>query len=148
MSMTRDYLWLLIGAVGAIAVPVSGAGGWIASALEGVVPLPWGQIGLGIMIFAAASGLHFRLQLVRCLDGRRAEVERRGAASRLVRAAVDDGRRWLRVIQENLELVGGGPRDQPQERLYLEGAQAHADKLEQAFDRIEGNQSELDRPPS
>ena len=95
-------------------------------------------------MFAAFAGLHFRLQLVRSLEQRRDELERGAAASRLIHSAVSDGRRWLRVVQENLELVSDRSQREQEKELYLGGAKANADKLEQAFDRIEGNQRRLD----
>ena len=143
----RDYVWLLIGAVAAITLPFSGLGHAVAESLRGVIPLPWGQIGLAVVIFGTASALHFRLQLMRSLDAHDSDLERRRAASRLILAAAADGKRWLLVIQENLEIVADDDL-KSQDRLYLEGAKAHADKLEQAFERIEGNQRELDGPSS
>lgn len=96
------------------------------------------------MVFAVSAVLHFRGQLIRVLIRERDELERGAAASRLIHSAVSDGRRWLRVVQENLDLVIDGTQAAPEEELYLGGARANADKLEQAFDRIEGNQRQLD----
>lgn len=143
MTPARDYFWLLIGAAAAIALPFSGLGHAFAESLSGIIPLPWGHIGLAVAIFGAAAALHFRMHLMQSLGGHGGDIERQQAASRLILSAVADGRRWLRVIQENLELVADDDL-KSQDRLYLEGAIAHADKLEQAFDRIEGNQRELD----
>lgn len=140
----KDNAWLLIGAVVALLVAVTGVGRVAAGALGAVVPLPWGAIGAGLLVFAAFAGLHFRLQLVRSLQRQRDQLERNAAASRLIRAASSDGRRWLRVVQENLELVGDGSGAGAQSSLYLDGARANADKIEQAFERIEGNQERLD----
>ncbi|MGD8817239.1 MAG: hypothetical protein PVJ51_08625, partial [Acidobacteriota bacterium] len=108
------------------------------------LPLPWGAIGAGVLVFGVFAALHFRLQLVRSLQRQRDQLERNAAASRLIRAASSDGRRWLRVVQENLELVGDGNGAGAQSPLYLDGARANADKIEQAFERIEGNQERLD----
>lgn len=134
----------MIGAAAALLVAVTGIGGAVAGGLTAVVPLPWGAIGAGLMVFAAFAALHFRFQLVRSLERRRDQLERNAAASRLIRAASSDGRRWLRVVQENLELVGDGSGAGAQSSLYLDGARANADKIEQAFERIEGNQQRLD----
>jgi hypothetical protein len=143
MTHLRDYVWLLVGTAAAIVVPFAGGGAWLERLLGSVVPLPWARIGLALLIFGTAAALHFRFQLVRGLEQGASQRERQRAASRLINAAVADGRRWLLVIQENLELVGD--EDLPQRsRLYLEGARAHADKLEQAFERIEGNQRGLE----
>jgi len=82
---------------------------------------------------------------VREMEVRRDDLERSAAASRLIRSATSDGRRWLRVVQENLELVDDDTQADRERRLYLSGARAHADKLEQSFERIEGNQRQLDQ---
>ena len=73
-------------------------------------------------------------------------MERSAAASRLILSAASDGRRWLRVVQENLEMVDDGNQGARERQLYLSGARANADKLEQAFERIEGNQRRFDGP--
>ena len=144
MTPLRNYGWLLAGAVAAVLISGFGAGTAAAGALQALVPLPWGALGTGVLVFAAFAALHFRLQLVRGLERERDRMERSAAASRLIHAASADGRRWLRVVQENLELVDGGSQTPREQQLYLEGARANADKLEQAFERIEGNQRRLD----
>ncbi len=144
MSALRDYGWLLAGAVGGLLVATLGLGEAASARLSDVIPLPWGTIGTTLLVFAAFAGLHFRLQLVRSLEQQRDELERGAAASRLIHSAVSDGRRWLRVVQENLELVSDRSQREQEKELYLGGAQANAAKLEQAFDRIEGNQRRLD----
>jgi hypothetical protein len=128
----------------AVAVSWLGIGSAARHGLESIVPLPWGAIGIGLLVFAAFAGLHFRLQLLRALEAERNHLERNAAAWRLVRAASADGRRWLRVVQENLELVAEGAQTDRERQLYMDGARANADKLEQAFDRIDGNQQRLD----
>ena len=138
----RDTGWLVVGGVAAALVAVFGAD--LLRLLTGVTPIPWGPIVAAVLVFAAFAGLHFRLQLMRSLEQQRDQVERTTAASRLINAASGDGRRWLRVVQENLELVLEDSQPESQRRLYLEGARANADKIEQAFERIEGNQQRLD----
>jgi hypothetical protein len=145
VSVLRNNGWLLIGAVAALSVAWLRLGSGVGATLRALVPLPWGAIGLGLLVFAAFAGLHFRLQLVRALEQQRDQLERNAAASRLIRAASADGRRWLRVVQENLELVDADEQADEHKSLYLDGARAHADKLEQAFERIEGNQRKLDQ---
>ncbi len=144
MSAIRDYGWLLAGAVGGLLIASLGLGEAAATWLGAIIPLPWGTIGTTLLVFAAFAGLHFRLQLVRSLEQQRDELERGAAASRLIHSAVSDGRRWLRVVQENLEMVSDQSQREQEKELYLSGAQANADKLEQAFDRIDGNQRRLD----
>ena len=143
MSPIRDYGWLLTGVVAA-SLSWLGIGSAARRGLQSIVPLPWGAIGTGLLVFAAFAALHFRLQLLRALQAQRDQLEHSAAASRLIRSASADGRRWLRVVQENLELVAGGSQAERERRLYLDGARANADKLEQAFDRIDGNQLRLD----
>jgi hypothetical protein len=143
-SPLRDYAWLIVGGAIAICFSVLGLGVAAARQLGAIVPLPWGGIGIAVVIFAAFTALHFRLRLVRELEARRDEMERSAAASRLIRSATSDGRRWLRVVQENLEMVDDHNQAERERRLYLSGARAHADKLEQSFERIEGNQRRLD----
>lgn len=136
----------MVGAAGAIAVPTLGLETRLGELLSRAVPLPWGSFGIGLLIFLACAGLYFRQQWVRSLARRRLDLERQGAAARLIGNANSDGRRWLRVIQENLELVIEGHQAQRERDLYLEGARAHADKLEQAFERIEGTSKKLENP--
>ncbi len=144
MSALRDYGWLVAGAVGGLLIAALGFGEAASTRLGDVIPLPWGTIGTTLLVFAAFAGLHFRLQLVRSLEQQRDDLERGAAASRLIHSAVSDGRRWLRVVQENLEMVSDRSQREQEKELYLGGARANADKLEQAFDRIEGNQRQLD----
>ena len=144
MSPLRDYVWLIVGVVAAVCFAAFGFGELAARWLSALIPLPWGSIGIGALVFVAFTSLHFRLRLVREMEGRRDDTERGAAASRLIRSATSDGRRWLRVVQENLELVDDDTQAQRERQLYLSGARAHADKLEQSFERIEGNQRRLD----
>lgn len=144
MDKLRDYIWLIAGTVIAVGVGGLGLGAAATRSLAALVPLPWGSIGIGVLLFAAFTALHFRLQLVREIERRRDHIERNAAASRLIHSATSDGRRWLRVVQENLEMVDDDTQAERERQLYLSGARAHADKLEQAFERIEGNQRRLD----
>jgi len=144
VNLLRDYGWLLTGAVAAaLTVAVQPEGAAVA-ALSRIAPLPWSRLGVALLVFASFAGLHFRLQLVRSLERERDQLERNAAASRLIRSASSDGRRWLRVVQENLQMVDEDAHAERERKLYLDGARANADKLEQAFDRIEGNQQRLD----
>ena len=144
MTQLRHYGWLALGVVSAVAVSTSNLWRDLIARLSGIAPLPWEKIGLAALVFAAFAGMHFRRQLLDTLTTRNLEAERSGAASRLIQGAVSDGLRWLRVIQENLELVEGGKIREQEAQLYLGGARAHADKLEQAFQRIEGTRRRLD----
>ncbi len=144
MKPTRDYFWLIAGAAAALTTAALGLAG--GPTIGETLPRPWGALALAVLIFAAFTGLHFRLQLVREMQARRDQLERSAAASRLILGAAADGRRWLRVVQENLEMVEDDAQRERERRLYLSGARANADKIEQAFERIEGNQQRLDAP--
>jgi len=144
MHALRHNGWLILGAAAAVLVAWLDLGSAVTRALAAAVPLPWGSLGIGFLVFAAFAALHFRLQLVRALEHERDYLERSAAASRLIQAASADGRRWLGVVQENLHLVGSDSTAERERVLYLGGAVANADKVEQAFDRIEGNQQRLD----
>jgi len=144
MHALRQNGWLILGAAAAVLVAWFGLGAAATRGLAALVPLPWGAIGIAFLVFAAFAALHFRLQLMRALERERDYLERSAAASRLIHAASADGRRWLGVVQENLHLVGSDSQAERERVLYLGGAVANADKIEQAFDRIEGNQQRLD----
>ncbi len=146
MSAIRNYGWLLAGAGVGLLIALFGLGESMSARLNTIIPLPWGAIGIGVVVFMAFTSLHFRLQLVRLLEQQQRELERRAATSQLIQSAVSDGRRWLRVVQENLELVSSESQGEREKRLYLEGARANSDKIEEALDRIEGNQRRQDSP--
>ncbi len=145
MTSLRNNVWLIVGALAAVVAAGLRPGQVLPAALGDLMPLPWGAVGVGLGVFAVFSVLHFRLRLVQAMEEHRDDLERGAAASRLILSAVADGRRWLRVVQENLELVADDAQADRERQLYLSGARAHADKLEQAFERIEGNQRQLDR---
>lgn len=144
MNRLREYGWLIAGAIVAIIILMLQPERGVMETPSSVLPLPWGRLATALLVFVAFTGLHFRLQLVRSLERERDQLERNAAASRLIRAASSDGRRWLRVVQENLQMIDEDSQAERERQLYLDGARANADKLEQAFDRIEGNQRQLD----
>lgn len=143
MNATQDYGWLLVGASAGILISSLGLGELVSARLAAVIPLPWGEIGIALVVFAAFASLHFRLQLLQTLEQQSSQIERGAATSQLIRSAVSDGRRWLRVVQENLELVDSESQAEREKQLYLGGARANSDKIEEAFDRIEGHQSRV-----
>jgi hypothetical protein len=148
VSAIRNYGWLLVGAGVGLLIAWLGVGESMSAGLSAMIPLPWGAIGIASVVFIAFTSLHFRLQLVRLLEQQQLERERGAAASQLIQSAVSDGRRWLRVVQENLELVSSESQGRREKHLYLEGAGSNSNKIEQAFDRIEGHQRRLDGPDS
>ena len=95
MTFLREYGWLVVGAVGAFLVPL-GLGAWLDRTLGRVVALPWGSAGIGFLVFFACAGLYFRGQWVRSLGRRRLDLERQGAAGRLIGSASSDGRQRSR----------------------------------------------------
>jgi len=139
----REYRWLWIGLVAAVTVPALGLGSRLAAVLDGWIPFPWGRLGIGLMIFAAVAALHFRSHWVMCLHALEAEKQRARAAARLLEDVRMDGSNGVRVIMENLDLVTGGSQRPQEAELYLQGAQAHAAKLEQVFERLEGIRTRL-----
>jgi len=147
LTTLREYRWLWIGLVAAVAVPTLGVGMRLASAMEGLIPLPWGRIGVGLLIFAALAALHFRSHWVGCLHALEAEKQRVNAAAQLLHDVRMDGKNGVRIIKENLDLVAGGSQRPQEAKLYLQGAQAHAAKLEQVFERLEGIRLRLDTQP-
>jgi hypothetical protein len=147
LTTLTDFRWLWIGLIGAVLVPVLGIGDRLAGVLEGLVPLPWGRIGLGILLFAAAAALHFRSHWVRSLVDVETERQRSHAAARLLEGVALDGAAGVNVIKENIDLVASGTQRQQESLLYLQGARAHADKLDQVFERLDGVRRRLE-PPS
>jgi hypothetical protein len=146
LRFLREYRWLWIGLVAAVAVPALGLGTHIAAVLNGFIPLPWGRVGIGILIFAALATFHFRSHWVACLQALGAEKQRAQAAAQLLAEVRMDGSNGVRVIKENLDLVAGGSQRPQEAELYLQGAQAHAAKLEQVFERLEGIRTRLGTP--
>jgi hypothetical protein len=138
LTTLGEYRWLWIGLFAAVAVPALGLGTRLAAVLDGWVPLPWSRVGVGLLIFAAMAALHFRSHWVACLQTLGAEKQRTQAAAQLLSEVRMDGSNGVRVIKDNLDLVAGGSQRPQEAELYLQGAQAHAAKLEQVFERLEG----------
>lgn len=138
------WLWLAVGLVTAVAVPALGLHRRVVAILSAVLPLPWTQIGLALLVFGSFAALHFRAHWVGSLMRQRRLRQRQEAAARRIAEAERDGRRWTRVIQENLELVAEAEQRPGMDDLYLDGARAHAEKLEQAFERIRGTRRRLE----
>lgn len=145
MTTLRAHGWLLLGVVAGLLAPAFGLPEWLASTLEAALPLPWGRIGLGGLIFWAGAGLHFRSHWASSLACLRRERQRQAAAARLLESAREDGISWVRVIQENLQMVADGRQRRQEAELYLSGALAHARKLEELFQRLDGIGRRLDQ---
>lgn len=147
-TRTGAWLWLVLGLVAAVTVPALGLHERLVAALSTVAPLPWGSIGLGILIFGLFAALHFRSHWVGSLMRQQRLQQRQQAAARRIAEAEGDGKRWLRVIQENLELVAEAEQRADMDEMYLAGARSHADRLEQAFERIRATRRRLDENDS
>jgi len=63
VSAIRNYGWLLAGAGVGLLIALFGLGESMSARLNTIIPLPWGAIGIGIVVFMAFTSLHFRLQL-------------------------------------------------------------------------------------
>ena len=144
LTILREYRWLWIGLVAAITVPTLDVGARLAGVMEGLIPLPWGKLGLGLLIFFALAAQHFRSHWVGCLHALEADRQQARAAARLLEEVRLDGANGVRVIHENLAIVAGGSQRPQEAELYLQGAQAHAAKLEQAFERLDGIRRRLE----
>jgi len=144
VSRPWRWLWLGVGLVAAVAIPALGLHRRAIAVLSGIAPLPWGRIGLALLVFGAFAALHFRSHWVASLMRQQRLQQRQDAAARRIAEAERDGKRWVRVIQENLELVVEAEQRPGMDDLYLAGARAHADKLEQAFERIRGTRRRLE----
>lgn len=147
LTTLSEYRWLWFGLIAAIAVPALGAGSLLGDVLDDLIPLPWNRIGVGILVFAASAALHFRSHWVQSLHSLEAERKRIHAAARLLRDVGNEGSNGVRIIKENLELVVGGSQRPQEAELYLQGALAHAGKLEQVFERLHGIYIRLDAQP-
>lgn len=143
-SRNAGFEWLLIGGVAALVVPLSGIDAIVAGWADAVLPFAAAKLFGGLLVFFLATAFHFRYHWVRSLEELGAARQRMGAAARRIDEARLDGLRWLRVIQENLELVVDTDQRPADAELYLGGARAHAEKLEQAFVRIDGIVRRLD----
>ena len=105
MRTLREYRWLWLGVVAAVTVPALGLGARLAAILEGWVPLPWGRVGVGLLIFVAMAAVHFRSHWVASLQALGAERQRAHAAAQLLSEVRMDGSNGVRVIKENLDAL-------------------------------------------
>ena len=134
------WLWvgLLLGLLTALGMltPVAGA-------LDGILPVGWSRVAVGLGWVAAGFALYFRSHwaaTVSAYSGRGPVSH--SAARRLddVAAEID---RSAHVIDDNLVELNSGSA---QRELYLEGARAHAAKLKQNAERLRGVARQLTEP--
>lgn len=129
MSRLQDYRWLIVGAVAAVLVPVSGLDRGAVALASAVAPLPWGRIGLGFLLFWCGAAFYFRSHWGAAQRALRQAHDTSRHASARLDAIVADGERSAWVLRDNLlELTDSEPNP-AQARLYLEGALAHATKM-------------------
>lgn len=138
MHELRPYAWLLVGLVIAILVPAADLDAIVLRSLSSVAAVPWADAALAAMLFWCAAGFYFRSGWASQAEKLRQERRRQGAAARLLREAILDGRRSLGIMRENLQMVVDGDQRPADARMYLSGARSHVDKLEQVFERASG----------
>lgn len=129
MSRLHPYRWLIVGTAAAVLVPVSGLDQEAVALASRVAPLPWGRIGLGVLLFWCCAAFYFRSHWGETKGAlRRAHEVSRRASARLAGIAAD-GERSAWVLRDNLlELTDSDPPPDLA-RLYLEGALAHTNKI-------------------
>ncbi len=135
MPRPRAHFWLLVGAIAGLIVGAVGSAWTPAAASSPPRALRLGLSWLlGLLVFWGCAALYFRSNWAVAVDAlRHGETLRRKAAERL-EASVLDGQRWTVTLRDNLEEVHADSLPSRQ-RLYLDGARAHADKLVEVFER-------------
>lgn len=129
MDSGHNYAWLIVGAVAALFVPLTGLDRWLLTALHAVVPLPWSRIALGVLIFWAAAALYFRSHWGAAMRRLREQVDNSARAAERLDAIIADADRSAFVIRDNLVEALQDKQPAGQARMYLEGALSHAAKL-------------------
>lgn len=138
MAALRRYAWLIVGAVVAVLVPLFDVADTATDLLGTLAPLPWHDIGAGILWLFVGAALYFRRSWIGSIRDLARERERHGAAARLLAKILEDGRRSLGVIEDNLAVLSEGDQRPSDAALYLEGARSHAVKVEEVFERVDG----------
>lgn len=118
--------WLVVGAVGAVAVAASG----MASGPGGMAP----RAGWALAALAIGAALYFRSHWAALAREHRTAVEERSDRERRLARLADDIDRSAFVIADNLEEVAAEGRA----RLFLDGARAHARGLGNLAARCRG----------
>lgn len=139
--------WLWIGAVLAIAVPLSGIHRWILDGVGTLLPVPWLDVIVGTSLLLLGVALYFRSHWIATARAlRRVAEEAHDGGSRVTRLADEIDNSGF-VIRDNLEeIVPGMGEASERERLFLDGAIAHARRLETLARRCRGLGSRLGTP--
>jgi len=135
MGRARGTGWLLLGILAGILVPVAGLDRSVPGWLSGIVPLPWGGLLSGVLVFALFAAIHFRSHWVESARRHREAHDRlRGDGSGLA-AIADDIERTGSVLSETLQEL---QTDSPERvrALYLDGAFAHVARLHRLADGL------------
>ena len=133
MASWRRYGWLLVGIMAACSALVFHRLGLVNELFHGAL----GSGLAGLLLFWVFAGFHFRAHWVRARSRMRKAAHARRQLQRELYIAVEDGRRSTSLLRDNLEEVSAA-RLPSNERLYLEGARAHANKLLEILGRCEG----------
>lgn len=147
MQSLRGTGWLLVGLLLALVVPALGLAARLGELLDSWAPLPWGAIGLGLLLFWAGAGLYFRSHWVATLRALRTVEAEAADAARRLDSVIADGERWSYVLRDNLLELRRGDLPADQARLYLEGAVSHADKVRELVERCRGARARLSGLP-
>jgi hypothetical protein len=147
MSRLQGYGWLLVGAALAVLVPTLTIDRRIVGFLEGVLPLPWARLGLGILIFWTAAALYFRSHWSATLGLLETQQCQLGKAVDRLQDIAADAERSAFLLADNLEELDVGDNADSIQALYLGGAQVHAAKLAQIGQRCRAVGGELARRP-
>ncbi len=146
MSKLQGYGWLLVGAVLALAVPILAIDQLAIGILSAILPLPWGRLGIAVLIFWTAAALYFRSHWAATLDLLQAKHRQLSAANERLRDIAADAERSAYLLADNLEEVKAG--DGGTHAMYLDGARAHAAKLADVGKRCRAVGAQLVATPS
>ncbi|NKB90001.1 MAG: hypothetical protein GKS06_17455 [Acidobacteria bacterium] len=136
--------WLLVGLVLA-ALSVAGVFAPLGRLLDGFLPVGWARIFAATGWLALGAALYFRSHWVATLTALDRDGPPGFSAARRLDDIASEIERSAHVIGDNLvELESGSA----QRELYLDGAQAHAKKLQQTSARVRGVSRELTSPRS
>lgn len=134
--------WLLVGLLLGLLVPVTGAHLRLVEWLGRRLPLPWGGLLVGTLLFAACAGLYFRSHWAASARSHRRLVERAADTGRRLASVGDEIERAAFLIGDNLAEVATA--EDSRRQLFLEGVRAHAERLRVLAQRCRGLASRLD----
>ncbi len=132
MKRIQGYGWLIVGVVaGAMAALFPATVVQATSAAAGSLA-GWQRAALGLLVFGCFAALYFRAHWIATLAAIRERDQMLAATRTRLLEAAEGAERSAFVLGDNLrEIQGDGP--QAMRRLYLEGARAHAGKLDETL---------------